>query len=43
MFVWSKRFAIAALILFVAAEAYLIPHTIGTGPSEIRQIGRAHV
>src|SRR5207245_9717484 len=36
MFVWSKRFAIAALILFVAAEAYLIPHTIGTGPSEIR-------
>jgi hypothetical protein len=36
MFVWSKRVAIAALILFVAAEAYLIPHTIGTGPSEIR-------
>src|SRR5207302_10462517 len=35
MFVWSKRFAVAALILFVAAEAYLIPHTIGAGPSEI--------
>ena len=36
MFVWSKRFAIAALILFVAAEAYLIPHTIGGDPSAIR-------
>ncbi len=35
MFVWSKRFAIAALILFAVAEAYLIPHTIGTGPSQI--------
>src|SRR5256712_5786447 len=36
MVVWSKRFAIAALVLFVVAEGYLIPHTIGGGPSAIR-------
>ncbi len=35
MFVWNKRFAVAALSLFVVAEAYLIPHTIGSGPSAI--------
>ena len=36
MVVWSKRFAIAALVLFVVVEGYLIPHTIGGGPSAIR-------
>lgn len=35
MFVWSKRFAIAALVLFAAIEAFLISHTMGGGPSGI--------
>jgi len=35
MFVWSKRFAIAALILFAALEAFLLSQTLGTGPSGI--------
>ncbi len=35
MFVWSKRFAVAALVIFVAFEAYLIPQTVGGGPSSI--------
>ena len=35
MFVWSKRFAIAALVLFAALEAFLISQTRGGGPSAI--------
>lgn len=35
MFVWSKRFAIAALVLFAALEAFLLSQTIGAGPSGI--------
>jgi hypothetical protein len=35
MFVWSKRFAIAALVLFAAIEAFLISQTRGGGPSSI--------
>ncbi len=35
MFVWSKKFAIAALVLFALAEAYLIPHTVNEGLSSI--------
>lgn len=35
MIVWSKRFAIAALILFAAIEAFLISQTMGEGPSGI--------
>jgi len=35
MFVWSKQFAIAALAVFVALEAYLIAQTTGGGPSGI--------
>jgi hypothetical protein len=35
MFVWSKRFAVVALIVFALAEAYLIPHTLDEGPSSI--------
>ncbi len=36
MFVWSKRFAVAALVLFAAIEAFLISQTMGGGPSSIR-------
>jgi len=36
MFVWSKRFAVAALIVFAALEAFLITQTTGEGPSGIR-------
>ena len=35
MFVWSKKFAVAALIIFALAEAYLIPQTVTSGPSSI--------
>ena len=35
MFVWSKRLAVAALVLFVALEAFLISQTTGAGPSDI--------
>ena len=35
MYVWSKRFAVSALVLFVALEAYLIAHTMDGGPSSI--------
>jgi len=35
MFVWSKRFAITALILFAAVEAFLISQTMEGGPSSI--------
>lgn len=35
MFVWSKRFAIAALVMFAAVEAFLLSHTLGSGPSGI--------
>lgn len=36
MFVWSKQFAIAALVLFAAIEAFLISQTMGGGSSGIR-------
>lgn len=36
MFVWSKQFAVGALVLFVAMEAFLVSHTMGGGPSGIR-------
>ncbi len=35
MFVWSKRFAVTALILFAAVEAFLISQTLGGGSSSI--------
>ena len=35
MFVWSKRFAVTALILFAAVEAFLISQTTGGGSSSI--------
>ena len=35
MFVWSKRFAITALVLFAVIEAFLISQTRGGGPSGI--------
>ena len=35
MLVWSKQFAVAALVLFAAMEAFLISHTMGGGPSGI--------
>jgi hypothetical protein len=35
MFVWSKRFAITALVLFAVIEAFLISQTRGSGPSGI--------
>ncbi len=35
MFVWSKQFAVTALVLFVATEAFLISQTMGVGPSSI--------
>ena len=35
MFVWSKRFAIAALVLFAVIEVFLISQTRGGGPSAI--------
>jgi hypothetical protein len=35
MFVWSKRFAITALVLFAVIEAFLISHTMESGPSGI--------
>jgi hypothetical protein len=35
MFVWSKQFAVAALILFAAIETFLISHTMEGGPSGI--------
>lgn len=35
MFVWSKRFAITALVLFAVLEAFLISQTQGGGPSGI--------
>jgi len=36
MFVWSKRFAISALIVFAVFEIFLIGQTTGAGPSAIR-------
>ena len=36
MLVWSKQFAVAALVLFAAMEAFLISQTMGGGPSSIR-------
>jgi hypothetical protein len=36
MYVWSKRFAIAALAVFVILEIFLIARTAGEGPSGIR-------
>lgn len=35
MFVWSKQFAVGALVLFAAMEAFLISQTMGSGPSGI--------
>ncbi len=35
MFVWSKRFAVAALVLFAVMETALMSQTIGEGPSGI--------
>jgi hypothetical protein len=35
MLVWSKRFAVAALIVFAVLELYLITQTSGKGPSAI--------
>jgi len=35
MFVWSKQFAISALILFALLETFLLSQTLGTGPSGI--------
>jgi hypothetical protein len=36
MYVWSKRFAIAGLALFVIVELFLITQTAGQGISSIR-------
>src|SRR5436853_1906000 len=36
MFVWSKHFAVSALILFTVFELYLISQTTGAGQSAIR-------
>lgn len=36
MYVWSKRFAIAGLAVFVILEFFLISQTAGQGPSGIR-------
>ena len=35
MFVWSKRFAVSALVLFASIETFLISQTMGEGPSGI--------
>jgi hypothetical protein len=35
MYVWSKRFAVAALAIFVVLEAFLISQTTGAGTSGI--------
>jgi hypothetical protein len=36
MFVWSKRFAVAALVVFVLMEIYLITQTAGETASSIQ-------
>jgi hypothetical protein len=35
MYVWNKQFAIAALVLFVVLEGFLISQTAGAGASGI--------
>ena len=36
MFVWSKRFAVAALVVFAVLETYLITRTVGETASSIQ-------
>ena len=35
MLVWSKRFALAALVIFTVTEVFLISQTVGGGPSAL--------